>query len=47
MPALAPSAVGAELLDDPSADPRAVAESLHHIARDVTHRPTFDGTGAP
>ena len=33
MPALAPSAVGAELLDDPSADPRAVAESLHHIAR--------------
>jgi SAM-dependent methyltransferase len=27
------SSVGAELLDDPDADPRIVAQSLHHIAR--------------
>ncbi|HEX3276667.1 MAG TPA: methyltransferase domain-containing protein [Gemmatimonadales bacterium] len=30
---LAPSPVGVELLDDPAADPAAVAESLRHIAR--------------
>jgi SAM-dependent methyltransferase len=30
---LAVSPVGAELLDDPAADPAAVAESLHNIAR--------------
>jgi SAM-dependent methyltransferase len=30
-PALSP--VGVELLDDPDADPRIVAQSLHHIAR--------------
>jgi len=30
---LSVSAVGAELLDDPAADPAAVAESLRNIAR--------------
>ncbi len=33
MAELSITSIGAELLDDPAADPRAVAESLHHIAR--------------
>jgi len=33
MSSLSITAIGAELLDDPAADPGIVAESLHHIAR--------------
>jgi len=33
MSSLSITAIGAELLDDPTADPGVVAESLHHIAR--------------
>ena len=33
MAGLSITSIGAELLDDPAADPRAVAESLHNIAR--------------
>ncbi|HYC31596.1 MAG TPA: hypothetical protein VEB59_04860, partial [Gemmatimonadales bacterium] len=40
---LTPSSVGTELLDDPGADPAAVAESLRNISRSNRW---FGGAGA-